>query len=61
MRRTILFILFILALAVGVLSANPAGAETDAELLARATAIHERVITIDTHVDIPSRFRHRSL
>lgn len=53
MRETILFIL---ALMVGVLSANPAGAETDAELLARATAIHGRVITIDTHVDIPPDF-----
>ena len=48
--------LFILILVVGVLSASPAGAETDAELLARATAIHERVITIDTHVDIPPDF-----
>ena len=56
MRRTILFILFVLALAVGLLPANPAGAETDAELRARATAIHERVITIDTHVDIPPDF-----
>ena len=49
-------ILFILALVVGVLPANPAGAETEAELLARATAIHERAITIDTHVDIPPNF-----
>ena len=56
MSGTILFSLFILALAVGLLPADPAGAETDAELLARATAIHERVITIDSHVDIPPDF-----
>lgn len=31
-------------------------AETDAELVARARAIHERVITIDTHVDIPDDY-----
>ncbi len=31
-------------------------AESDAELLARAKAIHERVITVDTHVDIPFDF-----
>ncbi len=49
-------ILLILVLAVGLLPADPAGAETDAELLARATAIHERVITIDSHVDIPPDF-----
>ncbi len=30
----------------------PAGAETEAELVERARAIHERVITLDTHVDI---------
>ena len=36
--------------------ADAAGAETEDELLARARAIHERVITIDTHVDIPPDF-----
>ena len=30
----------------------PAGAATDEALIARARAIHERVITLDTHVDI---------
>lgn len=30
--------------------------ETDAELLARAAAIHARVLTIDTHIDIPPDF-----
>ena len=48
--------LFALALVAQVLPVLPAGAETDAELLARATAIHERVITIDSHVDIPPDF-----
>ena len=33
-----------------------ASAETEDELLARARAVHERVITIDTHVDIPPDF-----
>ena len=31
-------------------------AETAAELLERARAIHERVLTVDTHVDIPFNF-----
>jgi len=33
-----------------------ASAETSAELVERARGIHERVITIDTHVDIPPNF-----
>ncbi len=45
-----------LALLLEALLVNPTEAETDAELLARATAIHERAITIDTHVDIPPNF-----
>ena len=44
------------AILLGVLPAAAAIAETEAELLARAEAIHERVITIDTHVDIPPDF-----
>ena len=36
--------------------AATAGADNEAELLAGARAIHERVITIDTHVDIPPDF-----
>ncbi len=31
-------------------------AETNAELIERARGIHERVITVDTHVDIPPNF-----
>ena len=31
-------------------------ADTDAELLVRAAAIHARVLTVDTHVDIPPDF-----
>lgn len=31
-------------------------AETDAELIERARAIHERVLTVDTHIDIPFNF-----
>jgi membrane dipeptidase len=31
-------------------------AETDAELLERARLIHERALTVDTHVDIPFNF-----
>src|SRR5690606_32304948 len=30
----------------------PAAAETEEQLIARARAIHERVITLDTHADI---------
>ncbi len=33
-----------------------AGADSEAELLERARAIHDRVIAIDTHVDIPPDF-----
>jgi membrane dipeptidase len=36
--------------------ATSAWAETDAELVARARAIHERVIAVDTHVDIPANY-----
>ena len=46
-------------LAASLLAAQPAataGADNEAELLAGARAIHERVITIDTHVDIPPDF-----
>ena len=35
---------------------NAATAESPADLEARAQQIHERVITIDTHVDIPGNF-----
>ncbi len=31
-------------------------ADTDADILARATDIHARVLTMDTHVDIPPDF-----
>jgi membrane dipeptidase len=48
MRRAIL--------AIAVLWAGSAHAETDAELIARARAIHDRILTIDTHVDIPPNF-----
>ncbi|HEX6054042.1 MAG TPA: dipeptidase [Gemmatimonadaceae bacterium] len=47
------------AVAAVTLAWNAAGAQggTDAALIARARAIHDRVITLDTHVDInPSNF-----
>lgn len=44
------------AVLLGALGASTAGAETEDELLERARAIHERVIAIDTHVDIPPDF-----
>ncbi len=47
LRPTALFSLF----AVAGCSAEPA-AESEADLVARARAIHERVITLDTHNDI---------
>lgn len=43
-------------LLAAALLALPVRAETDAELIARAHAIHDRVITVDTHVDIPPNF-----
>src|SRR5581483_1016402 len=40
-----------LALAIG-----RAQAQSDSDIEARARAIHERVLTVDTHVDIPADF-----
>ena len=37
-------------------SAGCATAETTEELIARARGIHDRVVTVDTHVDIPPTF-----
>src|SRR6478752_2430163 len=37
-------------------SPRPTPATADASLVARARAIHERVITIDTHKDIPDNY-----
>ncbi len=53
---------FFLALAGLALQAAPSAAQqwkppTDPALVARATAIHQRVMTMDTHVDIsPNQF-----
>lgn len=44
------------AILLGALPAAAASAEAETELVARARAIHDRVITIDTHVDIPPDF-----
>ena len=35
-------------------------AETDAELAARAAALHARIFTIDTHIDVPTASLRRS-
>src|SRR5215212_4755720 len=43
------------AAAVGSPPVTPAGAPSQ-DLVARARAIHERVITIDTHKDIPNNY-----
>ncbi|MCY4156917.1 MAG: dipeptidase [Gammaproteobacteria bacterium] len=43
-------------LLTGLLAGGAEGADSEAELLERARAIHDRVIAIDTHVDIPSDF-----
>jgi membrane dipeptidase len=45
-----------IALLAALVFAAPAFAQTEAELYAKARAIHERVIAIDTHVDIPFDF-----
>ena len=47
---------FLTASFLAALPAVTAGADNEAELLAGARAIHDRVITIDTHVDIPADF-----
>lgn len=39
-----------------LLGAGFARAETDAEFSARARALHERLIVLDTHLDTPARF-----
>lgn len=48
--------LTVLALGTSGLTTGCATAETNEEMIARARAIHERVITVDTHVDIPPNF-----
>ena len=47
----------LLGCALVVLLASGAAAE-EATLIERATAIHARVLTIDTHDDIPLTFGH---
>ncbi len=45
-----------LLLTTAILFSSTAWAETDADLIARARSIHDRVITVDTHVDIPANY-----
>lgn len=47
---------FFAALSLALVSSKISCADTNAELIERAKGIHERVITIDTHVDIPPNF-----
>jgi membrane dipeptidase len=49
-------IVYALILLAAGLTPSGARAETEAELVARAHAIHDRVLTVDTHVDIPPDF-----
>lgn len=53
--RTLLLASAILFSNTALLSTK-AWAETDAEMITRARAIHERVISVDTHVDIPPNY-----
>lgn len=53
MGRTVTILL---AITAWLLVAGAAGAEDEADLLARAASIHERAIVIDSHVDIPPDF-----
>jgi membrane dipeptidase len=62
MRSALLLLAFAAACTRGssssigpVPAASPAG-DTEAALVARARAIHQRVITIDTHKDIPGNY-----
>jgi membrane dipeptidase len=43
-------------LALPILFAIPASAATDAEVSAEDRLVHERMLVLDTHLDIPSRF-----
>lgn len=51
MRRTTAMLM-----GCALLASTAAFGETDSDLMARARAIHERVLTVDTHVDIPFDF-----
>ncbi len=42
--------------AIVAMTTTSAWAETDAELIVRARGIHDRVIAVDTHVDIPPNY-----
>lgn len=54
--------LALVALLTGCAHARPAMQEPDAAMIASARGIHERVLTIDTHVDInPANFRGDTL
>lgn len=46
----------LLAILVSPFLSGAVGAEDEADLLARAAAIHERAIVMDSHVDIPPDF-----
>ncbi len=56
MRRTPLPLVLLLLVALAACSGNHAADMDDAELVEKARAIHERVLTIDTHADIPFDF-----
>jgi membrane dipeptidase len=53
--------LFLAACVSGANSAQSSGDSTDAQLVARAQEIHSRVLTIDTHDDIPFDFATRNV
>ena len=56
MRRCRLLVSYAVALAgLVAVPSSAAAQQADANLVARARAIHERVITLDTHVDIDPR------
>jgi hypothetical protein len=59
LRRSAFATLLLLS---GCAHARPAMREPDAAMIATARGIHERVLTIDTHVDInPANFRGDTL
>ena len=45
-----------LSFALSLMALNSATAETTQDMIERARGIHQRVITVDTHVDIPPNF-----
>ena len=56
MPRTPLTLLLLLLVTMAACTGDRPETLSDDELVAKARDIHERVLTLDTHIDIPSNF-----